>query len=177
MGNDVTGAAAAALTEIVAAAEGKGIMSKIVKVRLTEFFPFQTGLTRKQRKMEGPVLDRMDKPLYSLEDYLEGKAPYVSLACDSAGGPPGNVAEFRKYGYRVWLPEISASANQYTDTPVMLPIMIDFRLVDTGDAFTGKTKLVPVAGYEPIDVCRRAQPPAEKSLSGTLTELWLIGPP
>jgi hypothetical protein len=63
------------------------------------------------------------------------------------------------------------------DKKVMLPIMIEFRLVDTGDDFTGKTKLVAVAGREPIDVCRRSEPPADKSLSGMLTDLWLIGPP
>jgi hypothetical protein len=152
-------------------------VATIIKVSLTEYYPFQSGLTDRQKKMEGGVTDRMGKPLFTLEDYLEGTAPYVSLACDPAGGPPGSAPEFRKYGYKVWLPEISGSANLYTITPVMLPIQIDFRLVDTGGAFTGKTKRVRVAGYEPIDVCRRSKPAAENSLSGTLTELWLIGPP
>lgn len=152
-------------------------MAKIIKVSLTEYFPFQSGLTAKQKKMEGPPTDRIGKPLHTLEDYLEGLAPYVSLACDSAGGPPGNAPEFRKYGYRVWLPEIASSAGKYTDATLIFPIMIEFRLVDTGDAFRGKKKRVRVGGYEPIDVCRRSKPAAEKSLSGILTELWLIGPP
>ena len=152
-------------------------MAKIINVSLSEYFPSQAGLTAKQKRMEGGATDRMGKPLFTLEDYLEGKAPFVSLAVDSGGGAPGNAAEFRKYGFRVWLPAISGSANSFIDKPIMLPIMIDFRLVDTGDAFRGKTKLVRVAGREPIDVCRRAKPPADKSLSGTLTELVLIGPP
>ena len=135
--------------------------------------------TRKnpQKRMEGGPTDRMGKPLFTLDDYLEGKAPFVSLACDSAGGPPGNVAEFRKYGFRVSLPEVSATANKYTDARVQLPISIEFRLVDTGDDFTGKTKLIREAGREPIDVCRRSKPAAEKSVGGMMTELWLIGPP
>jgi hypothetical protein len=119
--------------------KGKMTVAKIIKVSLTEYFPFQSGLSDKQKKMEGGVTDRMGKALCTLEDYLEGKAPFVSLACDSAGGAPGNAKEFRTYGFRVWLPEISASANSYIDTPVMLPIMIEFRLVDTGADFTGKT--------------------------------------
>jgi hypothetical protein len=152
-------------------------VAKIVKVRLTEYFPFQTGLTDREKQREGGPTDRADKPLFTLDDYLEGNAPYVSLACDSAGGAPGFVKEFRTYGFRVWLPEVSAVANKFVDKKVMLPIMIEFRLVDTGDDFTGKTKLVAVAGREPIDVCRRSEPPADKSLSGMLTDLWLIGPP
>ena len=61
-------------------------MAKIVKVRLTEYFPFQTGLTDREKQREGGPTDRADKPLFTLDDYLEGNAPYVSLACDSAGG-------------------------------------------------------------------------------------------
>ena len=152
-------------------------MATIIKVRLTDYYPFQDGLTARQKQVEGPQADRLGKPLHTLEDYLEGTAPFVSLACDSTGGPPARAAEFRKYGYRVWLPEVSASANKYTGTPLMMPIMIEFRLVDTGGHFHGSKKQVRVAGYEPIDVCRRSKPSAETSLSGALTELWLIGPP
>jgi hypothetical protein len=152
-------------------------MTKIIKVRLTEYFPFQSGLSKKQKKMEGGILDRMDKPLYTLEDYIEGNAPYVSLACDKLGGPPGNVAEFRKYGFKVWIPKISADINSLIDTPITLPIMIDFRLVDTGGRFFGDKKEIIVAGHEPVDVCRRVKPSEKKSFSGMLTELLLWGNP
>ena len=152
-------------------------MATIIKVSLTEYFPFQAGLNAQQRRMEGGTNDRMGHPLFSLEDYLEGNAPFVSLACDSAGGPPGNRQEFRTYKYRVWLPQLSRDINSFIDVPVIGPIMIDFRLVDTGGAFTGDTKVVREAGREPIDVCRRTQPPKDKSFSVMMTDLWLIGPP
>jgi hypothetical protein len=152
-------------------------VAKIIKVSLTEFFPFESSLTDHEKKVEGGPTDRMGKPLFTLEDYMDGNAPFVSLACDSAGGPPGNVKEFRTYGFKVWLPEICANVNSYIDKTVMLPLIIDFRLVDTGGAFTGSTKKTRAAGHEPIDVCRRARPPKEKSFSGLLTELWLIGAP
>lgn len=103
---------------------------------------------------------------------MEGKAPYVSLACDYLGGPPGNVKEFRTYGYEVWLPDLSMEITSYVEPDVMTR-MINFRLVDTGGHFYGKSKVVKVAGYEPIDVCRRAKPPQERSFSGMLTEMWL----
>ena len=115
-------------------------MATIVKVRLTEYYPFQSGLTKKQKKMEGGVVDRMGKPLYSLEDYMDGNAPYVSLACDKLGGPPANAKEFRSYGFKVWLPDLAAEISSYIDTPVILPVFIEFRLVDTGEAFTGDKK-------------------------------------
>jgi hypothetical protein len=152
-------------------------MAKIVKVTLSEYFPFQTGLSKRGKQMEGGMTDRIGKPLFTLEDYLEGKAPYVSLACDSAGGPPGNVKEFKTYGYKVWLPGLSADIDSFIDKPVMLPIQIDFRLVDTGNAFTGDKKLIRVAGMEPIDVCRRARPAADKTFGGMQTEMMLIGAP
>ena len=147
-------------------------MSKIVKVRLTEYYPFHPGLSEKAKKMEGGILDRKGKPLYSLEDYMEGKAPYVSLACDYLGGPPGNVKEFRTYGAVVWLPDLSMEITSYVEPDVMTR-MIYFRLVDTGGHFFGDSKVVKVAGYEPIDVCRREKPPRERSFSGMLTEMWL----
>lgn len=152
-------------------------MAKIVKVRLTEYFPFQDGLSNKEKKREGGVLDRLDKPLHTLEDYMEGKAPFVSVACDSLGGAPGNVKEFRIYGFKVWITKLSTDINSFIDKPVTLPIQIDFRLVDTGGDFHGKGKKIAVSGHEPIDICRRARPASDKSFSGMLTELMLVGKP
>jgi hypothetical protein len=140
----------------------------MLKIRLTEYYPFQSGLTDEQKRMEGGIQDRLGKPLYSLEDYVDGNALYVSLACDSRGGPPGNLSEFRIYGYRVRIP--------WLETRMGLDF-IEFRLVDTGGHFTGKHKKVRVAGYEPIDVCRREKPEAGDAFSGTLAELQLLGKP
>ena len=141
-------------------------MGKIIKVRLTEYYPFQEGLTERQQRMEGGKKDRIGKPLCTLEDYLEGKAPYVSLACDSRGGPPSNTEEFRIYGYKVELAKVARRFGRST---------IEFRLVDTGKNFYGERKKVRVAGHEPIDVCRRVKPTREDSISEMLTELVLIG--
>jgi hypothetical protein len=148
-------------------------MFTIINVRLTEYCPFQPNMTEAEAKMQGGVYDRLGKPLYSLEDYLEGKAPYVSLACDHTAGPPGNAAQFRKYGMKVWIPEISENIGAYVEGVTNPPRMILFRLVDTGGHFFGEKKKVRVAGYEPIDVCRRRRPAGSQSFSGKLTTLWL----
>lgn len=140
-------------------------MGKIIKVRLTEYYPFQEGLTERQQRMEGGKNDRRGKPLCTLEDYLEGKAPYVSLACDYRGGPPSNTEEFRIYGYKVEMPKVAERFGRST---------IEFRLVDTGKNFHGDRKKVRVAGHEPIDVCRRTRVFGKDSVSEMLTELVLI---
>jgi len=141
---------------------------KTVRVRLTEYYPFAKNLTTRQRKMEGGIKDRKSKPLYSLEDYIDGSAPYVSLACDFKGGAPGNRKEFRVYGYEAWIPELEKKVGY--DKPII------FRLVDTGGNFFGANKKVRVTGREPIDVCRRAKPSKEHSFSGMLADLILVGP-
>lgn len=152
-------------------------MAKIIKVSLTEYYPFENNLTRREKRMEGGTFDRRGKPLYTLEDYVDGIAPYVSAACDSLGGAPGYVKEFRIYGFKAWLPKITDNISTYIDSPKTLPVIIEFRLVDTGGAFRGKTKKIRAAGYEPIDICRRAKPAGENSFSGLLTEMMLVGEP
>ncbi|MGH9901256.1 MAG: hypothetical protein ACRD68_05385 [Pyrinomonadaceae bacterium] len=140
----------------------------LVCVRLTDYWPFQSGLSKAEKKMEGGIHDRRDNLLYPLEDYLEGKAPYVSLACDYTGGKPGNRSEFKIYGYRVRLPAVESK---------MGVSFIDFRLVDTGGRFYGKKKKILLAGHEPIDVCRRSKPEGEASLDGMSVSLVLYGHP
>lgn len=148
------------------AAEVLQSSAKLVPVRLTDYYPFHKGLTAEQRRMEGGVHDRRGRMLYPLEDYLEGNAPYVSLACDFKGGPPGNRPEFKLYGYKVQIPFI---AHKYGKS------FIEFRLVDTGGHFFGPGKRVKVTGFEPIDVCRRQKPEGRDRIGGTLTSLLLMG--
>ena len=109
------------------AAEVLQSSAKLVPVRLTDYYPFHKGMSAEQRRMEGGVHDRRGHMLYPLKDYLEGNAPYVSLACDFRGGPP-----------------IPFIAHKYGNS------FIEFRLVDTGGHFFGPGKRVKVTGFEPI---------------------------
>ena len=77
--------------------------------------------------MEGGFFDRKGKPLHTLQDYLAGKAPFVSVAMDSKAFP---------YGTKLRIPELEKKYGQ----------KIDFRVVDTGGAFKGK-------GTSRIDIC------------------------
>jgi 3D (Asp-Asp-Asp) domain-containing protein len=80
--------------------------------RATGYYPFND-------KMQGGYVDRKGRKLRTLQDFLDGKADYVSVAMDV------NVA---KYGTRLCIPEIEDSYGR----------AIEFRLVDTGGAFKGK---------------------------------------
>jgi len=70
--------------------------------------------TRKQRKMEGPPIDHHDQAVCTLERYLAGTCPYVSVAVD----PRLNVPN----GTPLLIPEISRLAGR----------TVHFRIVDTG---------------------------------------------
>lgn len=99
------------------------------KAHLTGYWPFVAGLSAAERKMEGGTKDRRGNPLYTLEDFQAGKAPYVSVAGDYEVFP---------YGQRVG---ISAWPS------------VTFRVVDTGGHFHGVNKVYRVVGEEPLDVC------------------------
>jgi len=81
--------------------------------------------------MEGGYKDRYGAPLQTLQDFLEGKASYVSVAMDrQLNIPRGRI---------VRIPEI----EKHFQKPII------FKVVDTGGAFSGK-------GYSRIDICVRS---------------------
>ena len=95
--------------------------------------------------MEGGFKDRRDKPLHTLQDFLRGKAVYVSTAMDKNL----NLA----YGTKLRIPELETKHGK----------VIEFRVVDTGDAFNDK-------GYTRIDICVRDRAASlEPTLNGSLT--------
>ena len=87
-----------------------------------------TGYYPDNSALEGGFKDRMGKDLCTLQDFLAQKVNYVSVAMDKDLNLP--------YGTKLGIPEISASYKT----------SIEFRVVDTGNAFTGK-------GYTRIDIC------------------------
>lgn len=100
-----------------------------ISARLTGYWPFQAGLDKAARLMEGGKNDRTGAPLYTLEMYQAGKAPYVSVAGDWQIWP---------YGQRI-------SINHWPN--------VVFRVVDTGGNFWGAKKVYRVEGREPLDIC------------------------
>lgn len=100
-----------------------------LNVRLTGYWPYQSGLTAEQRLMEGGQTDTHGQRLYTLEDFQNGSAPYVSVSGDDAIWPYGQRLEIDNW-----------------------PGVV-FRVVDTGGHFRGAGKVYRVAGFEPLDVC------------------------
>jgi 3D (Asp-Asp-Asp) domain-containing protein len=86
----------------------------------------------------------MGAKLNTLQDYLAGKAPYVSVAMDP-----------KAFGYGTKL-RIAELEKKYGKT-------IEFRVVDTGGAFYGK-------GTSRLDVCTaNAAASVDPTINGTLT--------
>lgn len=77
--------------------------------------------------MEGGFLDRKGAKLRTLQQFLAGRAEYVSVAMDTRAFP---------YGQRLRIKELEAKYGR----------KIVFRVVDTGGAFRGK-------GRSRIDIC------------------------
>lgn len=94
--------------------------------------PKATGYYPHNSKMEGGFKDKIGKPLHTLQDFLDGSAPYVSIAIDKNLYKNGTV----KYGDNFRIPEMEAKYGK----------KIIFKAVDTGGAFTGK-------GFSRIDIC------------------------
>lgn len=114
--------------EVAAATEQAVAGGGRINVRLTGYWPF-AAKTEAEKRMEGGAFDRKKKPLYTLEQHLAGKAPYVSVAGDDAVWP---------YGQRVVFDEWPNAV---------------FRVVDTGRNFRGANKVYRVLGHEPLDIC------------------------
>ncbi len=110
-----------------------------------------TGYYPANTAMEGGFKDRHGKPLYTLQQYLRGDAPYVSVAMDQ------KIQKYRggtmEYGQKLRIPELEQKYGK----------PIEFRVVDTGGAFTNK-------GYGRIDICtENRQASMDATVNGNLT--------
>jgi len=76
------------------------------------------GTSAAERRLEGGVQDRKGRPAYTLEQYLAGNAPYVTVAMDSKVLPYGTLLYNGKF----------KDQNG---------ALIPFRVTDTGGAFKG----------------------------------------
>jgi hypothetical protein len=104
-----------------------------------------TGYYPDSSAMEGGYVDRKGKKLNTLQDFLEGRAPFVSVAMDHTAGIP--------YGQPLRIAELERKYGR----------QIPFRVVDTGGAFKGR-------GTSRIDICtRNKQASLDPTINGPLT--------
>lgn len=101
-------------------ANGRRKTRDSLTTRSTGYFPDNSA-------MEGGFIDRRGHRLYTLQQYLNGNAPYVALAMD-----PNAAA----YGTEVRLPKLNAKYGRN----------IMFKVVDSGGAFRGR-------GTSRVDIC------------------------
>ena len=108
-----------------------------------------TGYYPDNSPMEGGYVDKKGAKLCTLQDFLNGKAPYVSIALDNNLYKSGQV----KYGDTFRIPELEAKYGK----------QIIFKAVDTGGAFTGK-------GFGRVDICTASKKDSyDSTVNGNLT--------
>jgi hypothetical protein len=116
----------------------------IFEARGTGYYPTPDAHSTPEYRLEGGPLDRRGAPLRTLQDFLEGKAEYVSVAMDSEAFP---------YGTEIMIPELESQYRRF----------IPFRVVDTGSAFKGR-------GKGRIDICVRDRKASwDDTINGPLT--------
>lgn len=97
---------------------------------------------------EGGYHDRNGGILYTLQEYLAGQAPYVSVAMDVPAA---------RYGTLLRIPELEAKYGR----------QIPFRVVDTGSDFEGM-------GRSRIDICTESKEATyDEVINGKLTLLFM----
>lgn len=125
------------IDEIPTIENGDGTQGKLgYRSKATAYYPDDSPL-------EGGFKDRRGRPLYTLQQYLNGSAPYVSVAMDLKAFP---------YGTKLRIPEFEKHYG----------VKIDFRVVDTGGAFKDK-------GTSRIDVCVQSK----QHMYHPLVNTWL----
>lgn len=108
-----------------------------------------TGYYPYNNAMEGGHYDKRGKKLTTLQDFLNGKASYVSIALDKNLYKKGVI----KYGDKFRIPELEAKYGR----------KIEFRAVDTGGAFTNKN-------FNRVDICTGSKTHSlDKTVNGKLT--------
>jgi 3D (Asp-Asp-Asp) domain-containing protein len=114
------------------------------EIRVSSSFTSRgTGYYPDASPLEGGFVDRIGKPLRTLQQFLAGNAAYVSVAMDTPAF---------KYGTRLRIRELDAKHGR----------AIIFRVVDTGGAFRGK-------GRTRIDICTANQRASlDPTINGTL---------
>ncbi len=121
-----------------------GDKAYVYNSRGTGYYPTPSATGSDENRLEGGPNDRLGAPLQTLQDYLEGKASYVSVAMDAGAFP---------YGTELCIPEFEAKYGR----------QIVFRVVDTGGDFVGQ-------GTSRIDVCTRNRQYSEEAPpNGSLT--------
>ncbi|NDD30298.1 MAG: hypothetical protein EB084_18730 [Proteobacteria bacterium] len=110
------------------------------RAKATSYYPSNDGV-------EGGYVDTKGHKLNTLQDYLSGKAPYVSVALDANLHLP--------YGAKLRIPELEKKYGR----------PIEFRAVDTFDPKNG-----PHEGFGRIDICTQNKKTAyDEAVNGMLT--------
>lgn len=126
------------------------------------------GDTSYNHKLEGGNRDRVGRELYSMEDYFAGRGGYVAVAIDAT---PAMARQF-PYGTKIKIQfsdETRAALAKRYGVPVERIDSIEFRLVDTGSAFTNR-------GTGRLDICSGYSNRTDSAVTGRIQWEVIGGP-
>jgi hypothetical protein len=115
------------------------------------FQSLRTGYFPEDSAMEGGFRDRVGRPLRSLQDYLKGKARYVSVAMD-------HTDKRLPYGTVLRIPALELEFHR----------CIEFRVVDTGGRFVGK-------GTKKVDICNDNREHSLAGYTNGMADVFIVG--
>lgn len=132
-----------------------------------------TGYYPHNSKMEGGYHDMLGKPLRTLQDFLDGKAEYVSIALDKNMYEHYIKAQRQKFAktgqnkyhkYMDMQPQVKyGDIFRIPELEKKYGKVIIFKAVDTGGAFTDK-------GFSRVDIATRSNHHAkDRTINGPLT--------
>ena len=98
------------------------------EARAMAYYPTPDDHSTPENRLEGGPVDRRGNPLCTLQGFLAGATPYVSVAMDRDNGLP--------YGTVLVIPALNSRYAR----------LIPFLVVDTGSAFRDK-------GLTRLDIC------------------------
>ena len=98
------------------------------QARATAYYPTPDDYSTPENRLEGGPVDRRGNPLCTLQGFLAGSVPYVSVAMDHTNGLP--------YGTPLFIAALNAKYAR----------LIPFLVVDTGSAFRDQ-------GLTRLDIC------------------------
>lgn len=137
------------LSAFFAAEAGACVPGKVQGYR-AKYRSLKSGYYPHDSLMEGGFKDRNGRPLQTLQAYLRGRTPYVSVAMD-------HLDRRFPYGTVVRIPEIERHFGR----------CIEFRVVDTGGRFKGR-------GHAKIDICHDSERNTLTGISNGPTEIYVM---
>ncbi len=124
-----------------------------LQARVTGYYPVGPEASEAERRREGGDLDRKVRPLHSIKDFLQGRAPFVSVAADLHAfpvyGEELRIQELeRRYGRRIVFRVVDTGGDFVSTGTAALDVRVDSET--EADQITGPVHYARLGGSLPL---------------------------